>query len=81
MNSRVRIKDLDSGEETVYTLVYPKDANIEEGKLSVLAPIGTALLGYQAGDIIEWLLPAGVLRRLKIKKVVFQPEAVGDYFL
>ncbi len=81
MNSRVRIRDLDTREETVYTIVYPKDADINKGWISILAPIGTALLGYRAGDIIEWFLPSGVMRRLKVKRVLFQPEAAGDYFL
>lgn len=81
MNSRVRIRDLDTREEIIYTIVYPRDADIKKGWISILAPIGTALLGYRAGDIIEWLLPSGAMRRMKVKKVLFQPEAAGDYFL
>lgn len=80
MNSRVRIKDLDTGDEAVYTLVFPQDADIKTGKISVLAPIGTALLGYRAGDTIEWALPAGV-KRLKVEEVLYQPEAAGDFGL
>lgn len=80
MNSKVRLKDLDSNEERVYTLVFPSEANIEENKISILAPIGTAMLGYHVGDIINWHVPAGV-RRLKVVDILYQPEAAGDYHL
>lgn len=77
MHSHARVRDLDTGNETIYTLVFPGDADIAENKVSVLAPIGTALLGYRAGDEIEWPVPGG-LRRLKVVKVLYQPEAAGD---
>ena len=80
MNSQARVKDLHSKEEMVFTLVFPADADYERGKVSVLAPIGTALLGYRAGDTVEWEVPGGV-RRLKIEQVLYQPEAAGDYHL
>lgn len=80
MNSQVRVIDLDSNEEMVFTLVFPAEADYARGRLSVLAPIGTALLGYRAGDTVEWEVPAGV-RRLKIEQVLYQPEAAGDYHL
>lgn len=80
MNSKARVKDLDSHQELVFTLVFPADADYERGKLSVFAPIGTALLGYRAGETVEWQVPGGV-RRLKIEQVVYQPEAAGDYHL
>lgn len=78
MNSQARIKDLDSNEEMVFTLVFPSEADYVRGRLSVLAPIGTALLGYRAGDTVEWEVPAGV-RRFKIEQILYQPEAAGDY--
>lgn len=62
MNATVRVRDLETGEEDTYTLVYPHEADIEANKLSVLAPIGTALLGYRVGDVVEWPVPAGVAR-------------------
>ena len=62
MNSTVRVRDLETGEVDTYTLVYPHEADIEENKLSVLAPVGTALLGYRAGDVVEWPVPAGITR-------------------
>ncbi len=80
MNAQVRVRDLDSGVEKVFRLVFPADADYEQGKVSILAPIGTALIGYRAGDTVEWKVPAGV-RRLKITAVLYQPEAAGDYHL
>ncbi|MDD5100382.1 MAG: nucleoside diphosphate kinase regulator [Syntrophales bacterium] len=80
MNSRVRLCDLVSGEELTYTIVYPSDANAEHNKISILAPIGTALLGYRVGDVVEWTVPSGV-RSLKIQEVLYQPESVGDFEL
>ena len=68
MNATVRVRDLETGDEDTYTLVYPHEADIEANKLSVLAPIGTALLGYRAGDVVEWPVPAGVAR-LRVEKV------------
>lgn len=75
MNSEVRLKDLDSGEVKIYRLVFPSQARTEN-TVSVLAPIGTAMLGYRAGDVIEWRVPKGI-RRLEVVDVVYQPEAAG----
>jgi regulator of nucleoside diphosphate kinase len=74
MNSRAELLDLESGERMEFTLVLPADANINDGKISVLAPLGTAMLGYRVGDEFEWHVPYG-LRRLKVIKLHFQPEA------
>jgi regulator of nucleoside diphosphate kinase len=74
MNSEVCIEDVDTKEEEAYTVVFPGQANYQERKISVLAPVGTALLGYRVGDVIEWEMPRGI-RKLKIKKVLCQPEA------
>jgi len=78
MNSRAEIRDLDTGESVTFTLVFPQQANIEEGKISVLAPIGAGMLGYRVGDEFEWKVPQGV-RRMKVIKVYYQPEASGDF--
>lgn len=78
MNSRVRLLDIDSEEEKVYTLVFPHDADPKENKISILAPIGTALLGYRVGDIITWQVPGGT-RQFKVVEIIYQPEAAGDY--
>lgn len=80
MRSIVRLKDLVSGEENTYSLVFPTEADFSQGKISVLAPIGTAILGYKRGDTIEWTVPAG-LRRLKVDQVIYQPEAAGHFDL
>src|SRR5574340_380228 len=69
MNSKVRLKDLDSGEEMTYSLVFPGDANVAEDRISILAPIGTALIGYRVGGTIEWKVPGG-LRRLKVRETL-----------
>jgi len=74
MNSRVRIKDLSSGRELTYQIVFPKDADISQNRISVLAPIGTALLVYRTGASVEWRVPSGI-RRLRILDVEYQPEA------
>jgi len=74
MNSRAELLDLETNEVMQFTLVLPRDAKIDEGKISVLAPLGTAMLGYRVGDEFEWHVPYGV-RRLKVTNVYFQPEA------
>ena len=80
MNSQMRVKDLDTEKEMEIQLVFPSEADFERGKISILAPIGTALIGYRAGDTVEWRVPSGT-RRLKIEDVTYQPEAAGDYHL
>ena len=80
MNSRVQLVDLESGEAMEYTLVFPQDADLAQGKISVLAPIGTAMLGYRVGDVFSWQVPSGE-RRIKVEAILYQPEAAGDYDL
>jgi regulator of nucleoside diphosphate kinase len=74
MNSRAEMLDLDTGERMDFTVVFPVDANVDEGKISVLAPVGTGMLGYRVGDVFERPAPSGV-RRLQVMQVHFQPEA------
>jgi regulator of nucleoside diphosphate kinase len=74
LNSRAELLDLDTGERMEFTLVFPSDASIDDCKISVTAPLGTAMLGYREGDEFEWPVPCG-LRRLKVTHVHFQPEA------
>src|SRR5688572_30214570 len=76
MHSTVRVRELDGGTSAVYTIVFPVDADLARNRISVLAPIGTALIGYRAGDLIEWATPGGT-KRLQIEEVLFQPEAAG----
>jgi regulator of nucleoside diphosphate kinase len=80
MNSRFRLTDLDDKETEEYTLVFPQEADIEKRRISVLSPVGTGLLGYRKGDVVEWTVPAGK-RRLKIDAILYQPEAAGDRHL
>jgi regulator of nucleoside diphosphate kinase len=78
MNSRVQFEDLDTDERTEVTLVYPQDGNVDQGKISVLAPVGSALLGLSVGQSISWPLPGVKTRNLRVVGVTYQPEAAGD---
>lgn len=80
MNTRLRYIDLDDRSKTDVTLVFPAKANMDENRMSVFSPIGTALLGYAKGDTIEWTVPAGT-RRIQIEEILYQPEAAGDFHL
>ncbi|MCR9120028.1 MAG: nucleoside diphosphate kinase regulator [bacterium] len=73
MNSIIRLREFRSQKCETFTLVYPGDANIAEGKLSVLAPIGTAILGYRVGDHVQWRVPSGDAK-FQIEDIIFQPE-------
>jgi regulator of nucleoside diphosphate kinase len=77
LNSTARLVDQETNEEMVYTLVFPEDADISQGKISVLAPIGTAMLGYKTGDVFEWDTPGGK-RTILVKEILYQPESAGD---
>lgn len=81
MNSKVRFRDENTGEESEVTLVYPQDANPSEDKVSILAPVGAALFGLSVGETIEWQMPTGKTRKLRIIAVLYQPEAAGNYDL
>ncbi len=80
MNTQMRVTDLDTKKKMSIQLVFPSEADFEKGKISILAPIGTALIGYRVGDTVTWEVPNGT-RRLKIEEIVYQPEAAGDYHL
>jgi regulator of nucleoside diphosphate kinase len=69
MHSRVTFEDIDTGGDTTVTLVYPQEANVTDMKISVLTPVGSALIGLAIGGEIEWPLPSGGFRRLRIKAV------------
>jgi regulator of nucleoside diphosphate kinase len=79
MNSTVRFKIESSSREFELTLVYPKDADTSGGTISVLAPVGSALLGLSKGDEIEWPKPGGGVLRVRIEEVTYQPERAGEY--
>ena len=80
MNTQMLVKDMDSEKEMLVQLVFPSEADYDQGKISILAPIGTALIGYRAGDTVEWEVPAG-MRRLHIEEITYQPEAAGHLHL
>lgn len=73
LNSRVRLKEKGTGDIMEFTLVYPDEADIDSGKLSVLAPLGTAMLGHRVGDVFGWQTPQGK-NEAKIEEILFQPE-------
>lgn len=79
MNSTVRFRVADSAEEFTLTLVYPRDMDGSGGKISILAPVGSALLGLSQGEEIEWPKPGGGLLRVRIEEVTYQPERAGEY--
>ncbi len=81
MNSRVVFDDLKSQEERVVTIAYPDDADPARGKISILSPVGAALLGLAEGSEAELPLPHGQTARIRIREVVYQPEASGEYAL
>jgi regulator of nucleoside diphosphate kinase len=68
MDSRVEFEDISTGEVETYTLSFPDRANVEEKRISILAPIGTALIGYREGQTVNWSTPGGV-RQLKLRRV------------
>jgi len=80
MRSRVRVRDLPTGSVNEYTLVYPDEADFTVGKVSILAPLGSALLGARAESVINVHAPTGV-RRMKVERILYQPEAAGHFDL
>ena len=80
MNSDVEVTDEDTGRLMKFKLVYPDEADFKTGKLSVLSPLGCALIGYSEGDVVEFRVPAGS-KKAKIGKILYQPEAEGEFSL
>tara|TARA_R110000782_G_scaffold148751_7_gene241493 strand:- start:32 stop:445 length:414 start_codon:yes stop_codon:yes gene_type:complete len=78
MNSTVKFFVESSQAEFLLTLVYPKDIDSNGNKISVLAPVGSALLGLSQGDEIEWPKPGGGLTKVIIKEITYQPERSGE---
>ncbi|KRP47277.1 regulator of nucleoside diphosphate kinase [Pseudomonas libanensis] len=81
MNSSVHCREQGSGKDYHLTLVYPKDANADEGKISILAPVGSALLGLQVGQHIDWPAPGGKTLKLELLNVEGQPKDGGAFTL
>ena len=80
MNSEVVYEDFATGARRAIRLVYPKDADASRGWISVLAPIGSALLGLRVGQDIQWQLPTG-RRQIFVVEIRYQPESRGDFHL
>lgn len=81
MNSTVELEDLEDGERLTYTLVFPEQADADHGRISILAPLGSAMLGYRVGDEFEWPVPSGtirvrVLRLHECQKPAATPSAI-----
>jgi len=81
MRSRVLYEDADSRDRREAVLVYPEEADLARSRISVLAPIGTALLGLQAGQSVSWPVPGRRTRTIRVLSVIYQPEAAGDRHL
>lgn len=79
MNSRVEFQEELTGERHTLTLVYPHEANVDSGRISILAPVGSALLGLSTGQSIDWAAPDGRPLRLLVTAVHYQPEASSDF--
>ena len=79
MNSTVRFDVEHTGESFCMTLVYPKDVDDSGDKISVLSPVGSALLGLAQGESIDWTKPGGGTLKVRIKEVVYQPERAGEF--
>lgn len=80
MNSQVILTDLDNGETVVCTLVFPGNSDFEKKRISILAPVGTAIIGCKTKNVVEFDVPAG-RTRLRIDEILYQPEAAGDLSL
>lgn len=81
MNSKVRFQNVQDNKEMVISIVYPSEANFAEGKVSVLASLGSALLGLRVGQEINWMFPDGKTKTLRILDIIYQPEANGHWHL
>jgi len=79
MNSQVKFRELTTGEVRTRTLVYPAQMTDSSTQLSVMAPVGAALIGLRTGDTIHWELPGGTATHLEVLELVWQPEAAGEY--
>ncbi len=80
MNSIVRVKDVNTGEEHALILVFPGKEGMNGKAVSILSPMGIALIGYREGDILTWDLPTGTVK-IQIEEIIYQPERLGNFAL
>ena len=80
MRSSLQLKDLQTGEKSTYSIVFPTEADLDAGKISIWPPLATALLGHRRGDVVEFQAPSR-LRKLSIEEIIYQPESAGEYDL
>jgi len=78
MHSRVRIVHVETQRQQELTLAYPHEARPASGLVSVLSPVGRALLGLRVGDLAQWTLPGGGMSAARVDDLLYQPEANGD---
>lgn len=81
MNSRVLFEDVRTGEQGTVTIVFPADTDVATRRISILSPVGAALIGESQGAEVELPVPHGQTRRIRILEVLYQPEAEGDFEL
>ena len=81
MRSKVVFEDVETGKQQEAVLVYPEEADLSRSRISVLAPVGMALLGISRGQSISWPLPGARTRTLRVVSILYQPEAAGDLHL
>ena len=80
MNPLVKLREMISSAEMEITIVYSKDANLANRKVSVLAPVATAVLGCSVGDEVDWAGPQGT-KKYRVEDIIYQPEAAGELYL
>ena len=80
MNSKVKVKFSNNDKSMEFQIVYPEEADIKKKKISIFAPVATALLGYKKGDKIKWKVPAGEVT-ISVEEILYQPEAAGEFNL
>jgi regulator of nucleoside diphosphate kinase len=81
MNSTVVLEEQPAGRRMAVTLVYPKDSDPERSRVSVLSPVGRALIGARVGDTIKIVVPGNEPRELRVAELQYQPEANGRFDL
>jgi regulator of nucleoside diphosphate kinase len=72
----VHLRELETDEPWTFTVCFPEEADIRENRISILSPVGTAIIGCRVGDVVDWPVPGGKVR-IRIEEVAFQPEAAG----